>query len=221
MILENPNDPRVQAIVDPTHGALRTALRPLDHLAGEHIGGHYRLAMTTGLTTVLNAADAILALRWTEPDRAFVLHRLRAYASLTTAFGTAQENSIDLVKVVNLSANWTGGTAMVLNSQNQKGRNMAGTRINDLRVANATALTPGTGLSESNALSKVIFNLGNALGNAAADDLFSLAPGAEHPLVLEAGQGLLVRIGVTQGATGVVRFAFVMDWAEVGKQFTS
>ncbi len=219
MILENPTDPRIQALVDPSHLAIRSSLRPLDHISESHIGGHYRIAFASGLTTVLNAADAVVSLRWNEPDRVLVLHRLRVAAVISTAFGTAQETSLDLVRMSNFSANDTGGTAIAIGSGNKKGRNMSASRISDLRVANATALGAGTGTADANALSKVVLATGNAVGGAAADDFFTISPGLEHPLVVEALEGFRVRIGFTQGATGVVRFTFTMDWSEIPKGY--
>jgi hypothetical protein len=215
MILESPTDARVQAAVDPTYSALRLSLKPAEHKSAEIIGGHYRTVLVTGLTTVLNAGDAILSLRWTDPLVRCLLHRLHVAGTIVTAFTTAQENSVDLVRINGFTAADTGGTALVLGSACQKGTGMNPSRVADLRVAQAVALGAGTGSAEASALSFAVLPLGNTVGNSAFTSLFDVAPGLECPLTLTALQGLRVRLGLTQGAVGVVRFTFVMDWTEV------
>lgn len=215
MILENPIDPRIQAEVDPTHQGIRASLRPLDHSHDGVIGGHFKVAVTTGLTTIIAAADSILSLRWTNTERHLVLARIQAFANIATAFGTAQEVSLDLVKVTGFSGSDSGGTSIALGSTCRKGPGMQPSRVGDLRVATTAALTLGTGTADANPLTKTMFALPNTLGLSAESVLFDVANGNEHPVVLEANEGLRIRIGLTQGAAGVVRYTFVLDWAEV------
>lgn len=215
MILESPADARVQAAVDPTFQALRASLKPTEHVNGTVIGGHYRTVAVTGLTTVLNSGDAILSLRWTDPTMQFLLHRLQVAATISTAFGAGQESSVDLVRVNGFTASDTGGTAIALGTACQKAAGMSPTRLADLRVALAVALGAGTGTAEASALSFAVLPTGNVVGASANAMLFDVLAGVEHPIGLAALQGLRVRIGLTQGAAGVVRFSFVLDWSEV------
>lgn len=217
MNLASPVDARVMAAVDPTNLAIRSSLRPLEHksLPAGLIGGHFRTFFRTGSTTVLNAADPIVSLRWSSSEFRFVLQRLKAYASILTAFGTAQAIELDLVKLYNFTVANTGGTAVTLASGSMKGPGMAPSRVADLRASTTTALAGGTLTAEANPIGASIFPLANTLGLSASDVMFDQAAGHEHPLILDANQGFQVRIGVTQGATGVVRYGFLMDWAEV------
>jgi len=216
MIIESPQDARIQAEVDRSTLALRVSHRPQEYAVHDNIGGHYRIALTTGLTTILNAADAILSLRWTNQQFNFALLRLKAYASLTTAFAAAQETSLDIVRMLNFTANDSGGSAITLGAHCRKTLSpMNPSRISDLRIATTVALGAGTGTAESLAFGKVVLPLGNVLGASAEGALFEVEAGLEAPFIMSALNGFRVRIGFTQGATGVVRFTLVMDWAEI------
>ena len=71
-----------------------------------------------------------------------------------------------------------------------------------------------TGQAEGRPSGFLVLPLGNTVGASAGGRLFDVQSG-EHPIVLGHLEGLRVRIGFTQGATGVVRFTFVFDWLEV------
>lgn len=218
-IIESPQDARVQLAVDPTFAAARVSQRPIEFRSPDAtvIGGHFRIAVTSGLTTILNAGDAIASLRWTDAQRLFALLRLQVSATIGTAFTTAQESSVDLVKLANFTAADTGGTAMTpLGSACKKASGgMANSQIADLRVSTTTALGAGTATAEGKDLSKLVLPIGNALGASAGGVLLDALAGAEHPLVLGALEGFRVRIAFTQGAVGQVRWTCVMDWAEL------
>ena len=140
MILED-ND-GTKARIDATLKALRVSLRGHDWRLsdGTHLGGDYSGFFTTGLTTTLAAGAALFSGRWVNSDRVGVLTRVRYNAVLSTAFGAAQENSIDLVRVSNMAQPDTGGTAIDLGETCRKDRaNMAPSLMN-MRVAIATAV---------------------------------------------------------------------------------
>lgn len=217
-IIESPQDARVQLAIDPTFAAARVSQRPLEFRSpdGTVIGGHFRIAVTSGLTTILNAGDAIASLRWTDAQRLFALLRLQVSATIGAAFTTAQESSVDLVKLANFTGSDTGGTAITpLGSACKKASGMANSQIADLRVSTTTALGAGTATAEGKALSQLVLPLGNALGASAGGVLLDALAGAEHPLVVGALEGVRVRIAFTQGAVGQVRWTCVMDWAEL------
>lgn len=224
MQLESPSSPRVIAEVDPSFAAQRASLFPWDHKnhAGTNIGGHYRRSLTTGNTTVLAAGAGLLSMRWTEPDRSFVLSRLKVAAVIVTAFGTAQEVGVDLVRVSNFTAADSAGTASTMGSEGKKGPNMGNSLIGDLRVAPAAGLTNGTGSAEATALSSLTLPIGNVAGAAAEGILFDTLPGVESPFILSrAPEGFRVRVKTLQGAAGVLYFTFTMDWMEVPSTLVS
>jgi hypothetical protein len=219
MVIESPVDPRVLQMIDRSFAAARASLRPLEFRSesGELVGGHYRIGMATGLTTILNAGDAILSARFASKDRVGVLLRLKASATISTAFGTAQETSLDVVKVNNFAAVDTGGTSQLpLGNSCRKSAAMQPADINDLRVATTLALGLGSGsVADAKPFGFGVIPVGNAVGASASEMLFDAIAGVEHPMVLANNEGFRARLGFTQGATGVVRFTFVMDWAEV------
>lgn len=218
MVVESPTENAAQLEIDRTFQAARVTARPHDFRAadGSHIGGHYRTILTTGATTGIAAGGALLSLRWTNPDRALEINRIRAWATIGTVFTTAQENSIDIARVTGFTAADTGGTAIDLVESCRKNRsNMKASAIQSLRVAGAAALTPGTGAEESPCGGLVMAGLLNVVGSMAGGDLFKVEPGLEHPLVINNLEGLRIRIRTAQGAAGVVVWTFEIDWMEV------
>lgn len=223
-IIESPTQPGVQMEVGRGFRAARVEIRPLEYrgISGEIVGGHYRTTLVTGLITILNAGDAIVSMRWSAANKLFVLNRLRLYAVITTAFGAAQEVSFDLVKVGNFTIADTGGTSATATINAGVGRKhniMQPSQIADLRVATTVALGAGAGsVAEGLAHSFCALNIGNAVGSAAAETLFDAnEESSEHPFVLATNEGFRVRVGFTQGATGVMRVSQIMDWAEIAQ----
>jgi len=217
MIIENPGDTRIQAEVDRTHHALRTTLRPLEYRSAGLVGGHYRTALVTGLTTVLNTGDALASIRWSNVTFRALIHKIEAFASIRTAFGTAQELSVDLVRVTNFITADAGGTAIAFGLTNRKAPGIGMTpALANMRVASATAVTAGaSSVEDANPMASVAFDgLTNTLGMSGRATLYEIAPG-EHPIVLDSQEGLRIRLGLTQGATGVVVYRFNIDWSEV------
>lgn len=220
MVLESPVDERIQATIDKTHGALRASLVAREHQSedGQIVGGHYRGVFPTGSTTVLNAGDAVFSLRYAEANKVVAIQRIQAYATILTAFGAAQEVSLDGVKMNGFTAPDTGGTSFLASINGGSGRKKAShqpSALADIRAAGAAALGAGTGTADGTAFGFVMFpGLLNALGSMAQATLYDVLH-AESALILGKNEGLRLRIGVTQGAAGVVRFVFVVDWAEI------
>ena len=219
-VIESKDDAKVQAAVDPTYYALRAGLRPIEYgshaAAGPRVGGHYRCALSTGLVTGVAAGGALLSLRWTNNERQLVLLRALVGATIATAFGTAQESSVDLVKVNEFTGSDTGGTAHDLGNTCRLSPDMQPALLGDLRVATTAALGAGTGTEEARAMGACILPIGNALGASVNNQvLFDAMAGQEHPLVLGPNQGFRIRNLFAQGATGVVRFNFQLVFAVI------
>lgn len=216
-----PND-NIEAQVDPSYLALRTSLRPLEWQAtgGGVVGGHFGVAAETGLTTGIAAGGAIFSFRWTDSARFCVIHKILVGAVVTTAFGTAQEVSADAVIVRGFTASDTGGTAISMSANSGKKRsNMAASLVGDMRIATTAALAAGTGTADTNAFGYWIAPGGtafNTIGSASGMlPLFTPLAGMEHGVVLSQNEGFRIRVPFAQGATGVVRYAVNIDWAEV------
>jgi hypothetical protein len=211
-----------QLEVDPSFKALRASLRPLEYRpAGQgHIGGIYRGAWSTGLVTGVAAAGPLVSVRWADADRVLVLLRAIVQATLTTAFGAAQETSVDLVRANNFKVANTGGTGVApLGASNKLSPGMGDSQIADLRVATTAALGGGTLTADEHAVAAAILALGNTAGASVSATLFDAIAGAEHPLEFLPGQGFQIRNLFAQGATGVVRFNFSLVWAEIPRPY--
>lgn len=219
MIVESPTNAHGKMEVDESHQAARVSLRSYDwHAPGNtHIGGHYRTLISTGLTTGIAAAAAILSLRWTNADRALLLNRIRAWATIETAFTTAQRIALDLVRVNNFTAADTGGTLIDLGDTVRKERmHMRNSSITNLRIATTGALGAGTGSEEAHASGGLVFaGLTNVVGAMAGGELFNVLAGQEHPFMLGSLEGFRIRNRVAQGAVGVVTFDLELDWTEI------
>jgi len=217
--IESPTSPAIILAVDPTYQALRASLYPREFNktpSGPPLGGHYRMAAVTGLTTVIAAAGGIFSVRWTDTSLRFILQRLQISAVITTAFGTAQEISVDLAKLINYSVADSGGTSMLpIGTQYKKKTTMADSVINDARVSTTAALTNGTATAQAAMSSTIMPFILNAVGSSAGGVLYDTRPGEEAPLEIAQNEGFRVRLAFTMGATGVVRWQLIMDWAEV------
>jgi len=219
-VIESPSDSRVQLQVDPTFGAARVSLRPVDVKShGGAAGGHYRGAWSTGLTTGIAAGGALFSLRWSDPERVLLVHRIRVAAVVDTPFTAAQEVSVDLVRVRPFSVADTGGTPVVPGEALRAASAMRPFAVGDLRMATTAALTPGTGTEEEHPLEALVLGIGNAIGSAAAGILTEVLPGAGYPIELAGGEGLRLRNRFAQGAAGVVRFTFAFEFVAVPLAF--
>jgi hypothetical protein len=222
-VIESPSNPSVEAEVDQTFSALRVTLRPHDFKGpnGTHIGGHYRTVITSGATTGIAANGILLSIRWANADRAFLLNRLKVWSTLGTAFAAAQENSVDLCRVVNMVNPDTGGTAITLGDSGRKSKTtMLASQITDVRVATAAACAAGAlSTEEFSMCGGPMFGMSNVVGTMGYLTLFDVAVGHEGPIVVMRNEGLRVHNRVLQGAAGVIVYSFEMEWSEVPTAF--
>lgn len=219
-LIESPTQTSVAAEVDPTFSTVRVSLRPHEFKGplGSNIGGHYRTCATTGATTVIAAGGPLLSLRWASPDRAFILNRIRAGVTVGTAFGAAQEVSLDLARVINAVNPDTGGTPITIGENGRKSRsNMMPSVISDLRVAIAAALGLGASTIEETPLCATLMTgMLNVVGSMSQMvTLFDFHAGHEGPIVLLRNEGLRIRNRTVMGAAGVLVFTFEVDWSEI------
>lgn len=229
MFLEDQRRPGVSAGIDPLHRAVLASLRPLGHGSDPDVGGHFRAAFRSGAITGtdVDAGDPLFALQWTSRDFLFVLLALEAWLIPTVVFTGIQEIGVDAIIARNITAAATGGTALSVPNQSNRARalNMQSSRVGDLRIADTNVLTAGTYTVDTNPfeIGSGIVNWDNADPSSVGDFLnpvtpygFRHAPGPlEHPIVLAANEGLLIRDLVDFPAAGTVRLHVKLAWAEV------
>ena len=194
--------------------------------------GAYRIAMTSGLVTGLNAGDAIFSLRWaptlptSNPRQltSFVLQRMRVKWRAITDFTTGQEAGLDIFVARGFTASDTGGTAATLTGNNAKKRtSFPTTLVTDMRISTTGALGAGTRTLDAQPIAS---SVSSDLANAAtvpkgAFDVEVLDQDQDRfPFVLGpagagAQEGFVVTNRVAMGAGGTARVTVELDWLEL------
>jgi hypothetical protein len=190
--------------------------------------GHYRMAATSGtINANIGASTHLFTVRWTHASYLMVVHYLAVRFQTLTLFtaATLTDFGFDLKKATNVSAG--GGGTAVTGFTKMRTSKMAASQLvatgTDVRIANTNILTAITTL-DTNAIASSIGDTQRV--NVAAgteeqrvnDPTLIFAPdvgSGEHPLVLEANEGLAVinRAGWPAAGTGIIQVE--MSWSEV------
>jgi hypothetical protein len=201
------------------------SMRPLAH--GSTLGC-YRISATTGtIAAALAAGGQIFYVRWTDPTRFFVLHRLFCRFQALTLFtaATLTDFGFDVFKATSVSAGGGGTDLGVL--VKTKMRSTMGASLLDatglMRISTTAALTAISTLDAT----AIAQSLGDPqrVNPAAAteeqrvnDPTLSLeckVHNGEYPLVLAQNEGLVVRNRTVWPAAGTGIFQIEMIWSEV------
>ena len=224
----------VEALIDYLYGAQRTSLRPADHTDANNAQlGFYSAAVPTGAMVSIGAGGILASLCWTDQSRLLVLLGIKAAFAVNAAITAATKLDVGAYVSRGGSAQATGGTAVVLTSNNNKMRSRMGTSLiasGEFRVASASAITRGTsGAVDANAFALSPFALkvspdigataatGLALGVATPlVELYRWDP-TKHPLILEPGNRETIELQhVAAGpVTGSYTGYFTFEWAEL------
>lgn len=191
--------------------------------------GAYGLSVVTGTLAAALAASAVLfSARWGDATKIGVIisHRCR-FLPLTpfTAATLTDHTSFDTFVGRSFSAAHTGGTALTLTGSSFKRRNsFQSTSFSDLRIATTAALAGGTVTLDPHPIAQSL-RKGNRVNPAAAteevimpqlDGLnadFNVADG-DHPVVLVANEGIVVRNRTVWPAAGTGILLVEMNWLE-------
>lgn len=160
----------------------------------------------SGLITTIAAGTAsaghIYALRNPSSTTKLFISRVRLAFQATTAFGSAQAMILALFKLTVYSAAHTGGTAITPAKRiTSEGTASVGTA----RISTTGALTAGT----QTLAAQPLFRAGAFGTTPTFESVYE--PRDDHPLVLEADEGLLVRNEVLMGASGVGVASIAVD----------
>lgn len=217
--------PNAELVIDPGRGAARASLNPDDHLVGGQTLGHYRVSATTGLMTTLAAGVLIYSWRYADPATIALIKRISAYAAVTTTFTAGQIIDCDAITVRQWTVNDSAGTAIAIGAGGKMRGNMGASRLSvgnptgDIRVATAAAITAGgTKTPDPNPFGYAAIGASTAADVGSGGfmgDLYKLDATNQHPLIYAANEGFNCRVGTTQGAAGVVKITFVVEWAEL------
>jgi hypothetical protein len=160
---------------------------------------HFHYGSPTGLLTGVAAGTAsaghVYALRNPSSAKKLYISRVRLAFIPTTAFGAAQALSFALFKLTGYSAAHTGGNAV---TPQKRLTSSSKATVATARIGDTGALTAGT----HTLVATPIFRCGSSHATLPVMDAV-YEPRDDHPIILEANEGLLVRNEILMGASGV------------------
>jgi hypothetical protein len=204
----------VQEVDGANHRALKVTTRPIDH----GTNGAYKMSGTSGtIGAGLAAGSEVFQFRWTDATKLCVVTSvlIDGIAGSGTAF-VAGFGKLDLVVARAYTVAGSGGTPYNTTGNNGKARtSMATSIVNDIRIASTGALTAGTRTLDAVPVGQYVFAVGTtaSVTYAGRFDLMKANGENEHPIVLAAQEGFIVR--ATVPATGTWQFGLTVTWTEV------
>jgi hypothetical protein len=185
--------------------------------------GTYSMAVASGSITATLAADSTLfSLQWAPTDGTlFLLEDIRAEAIVDAAVTTGVVFDLACFIARSFTVADSGGTSVLPTGNNQKRRTAAfrTTGATDIRIATTGTLTPGTRTLDAQPFTRASGFTGTAVGTSVFGNRDVLhAPGRDvgqqHPIVLAASEGLVIRNPLAGPATGTFKVKFQIDWSE-------
>lgn len=211
----------IEAQVDPTHQAVRVQTRPTEHVGvAGLIGGHYGIVAYSGTVAASLAANSILfSMRWADSTKLLVLKRLFAWMAITGTPGTLQAFALEAVRAtaftVSFSANNTN--ASVGTGQKMRSGNMAQSLFSVAGAIQSCTTAGMTGMTYT--LDSAGFATNTLQGTVAAGagggiSLYDENEFGQHPIVLAANEGVVIRNPIALPATSTVQLGFQALWTE-------
>lgn len=206
--------------VEPTHRAARYSSRPIEHVVGSVIGGHYAIGAQTGtMAAAIASAAQIFQVRWADSAKLFLLKKFVVQCATLTGFAaTSLGAPLELIVGHSSTASGSGGTALAPNSVSHRMRqNMAPSAFvssGEIRIATTAALVAATGqVLEAAAIAECLGAANGTLVQSTQQVLFDQTSNGSHPLVLAAGDSLVLRT-LNPAATGTWVACVSMEWVE-------
>lgn len=187
--------------------------------------GHYQLAVQTNeIREDMAENGEIFQFRWTDATRLCIINKITINGMFaTTAFAAG---GITLAAAIcrSWSADGTGGTTLTLTGDNNQLRSsMGASLLGTARIATIGALGAGTKTIDAQNIGMITTHSSGGTSSATPiigsihlpmNDLFDcdIASG-EHPIVLAANEGIIVRAKVPP--TGLWTAGLTIKWAEL------
>lgn len=213
-------DNKTKAEVDATHDALRVSSRPIEHKFGSVNGGHFAISSQTGLMAAgIVSLAQVFQVRWADSSKLFILKKLIVQAATCTGFAaTALGAPLELIVGHGSTASGSGGAPLAPTSISNRLRNtMASTAFvtsGEIRIATTAALTAATSQSlEAAPIATCAGASNQTLVQTTQMVLFDQTSNGSHPLVLQAGDTLVIRTN-SPAATGTWTLFVTMEWVE-------
>lgn len=206
----------------------------MQHIRGANgpILGKFRIATFTGLTTGLAGSTPIFSMRFAPagsvPVRALITD-FRLKAQIVTPFTAANEINVLAYIARSFTASDTGGISVLpagisnmLSSISDAGYT---TNFTDIRVAGTAALGAGTRTLDTSPFATLLGAQVLAAASAASayeetaltmqgDQRYTINLQGQTGGVAANAEGIVVLCNQAQGAGGVVRYAFDVEWLE-------
>lgn len=182
--------------------------------------GAYKNGKYSGAIAGVAGGGHLWAVRWapgTDPRQFATIQRMRVRAFTVAGYTAAQEVMLAVWKLTGYTAAHTGGNAITPIPK----RAAFNAALMTGQVANSSALTPGTQTLSTDSMAAASYaELAAAatVQKGQIDILMSTEDLVEHPIILTANEGLLVRNEVAQGAGGTMRLIVELDWIESERQ---
>jgi hypothetical protein len=219
------NNSNVEAQVDPTFGALRASIRPLEFAPqGGPVGGHYYVTAVTGTLAVsLAAGSPLFSMRWTDTRMVMVLQSLQVAGGQLAAVTAGNPVGLEAIVARNFTTDYTGGSSNVVpaaGSQRARSSVMATSLFaanGGIRVATTAAMSSGVNTLDTAGFGATFIQAGAASSGFGPNDLYRYRDPAQHPVVLAANEGIVVRSNATNAwpAGATWQLYFIAAWAEV------
>jgi hypothetical protein len=237
-------DPQVIAVgkpatVDPLYLASRIALRPLDYTGQGAVLGHYAVAQKSGATASIGAAGHVGRIRWAPAaslNNVFCVPlRIKAGWIVTGAVTAATPMDFDAIIARGFTVDYTtaitmanmvavprtnamragqGAGAMASSQMGTSGPGICTTAVISGQTAtldaNPFAITTFPNQPSGNATVTQAVGVG-----AAMQTLYECTAAGQHPVVLSANEGVVIREVTAGVVTGTVALYLQWEWAEV------
>lgn len=189
-------------------------------------GGYYRVGPTSGTMAAALAANAeIFQFRYvTAASRIALIYKVSISAGMNVAATAAAILAFKMTAARGWTAAGTGGTRIVLTTNNAKLRTSYPTsEVNDAGISTTAGLTAGTKTLDATDLGGVAFGIGTGAITVSLQStilpqtlLFDADGEGQHPLVLANQEGFVIRNGaVIFPATMTWNFSVEVIWGEV------
>lgn len=201
---------------DWSHAAVRTSIRPLDHVIGGRTLGHYYVGGGTGSLAGAIASNSTLAwIRWADATSYFVLIRL-AVTIVSPAVSSPVFTSWSLSHISGTTAAAAGAGSTVLTPSRAR-QNMSPsllTASGEIRVAGTGGLSIN-GIGDTSFMSAGGYFNANANAATSLLELYQWRGLGQHPVVLGQNEALQIQTPSGWAASNTQIWFFVFEWAEV------
>lgn len=187
--------------------------------------GCYQVNTRTPTYAGLAIAAPLFSMRWGDATHIAIVTRVQIFVVTTGTATTVGLTERELVIARSFTASDTGGTAIVLTTNNNKMRTSQGTSlVTNMQVGGP--LTAGTRTLDVNAVASVagwspLTTVGIVIGSAGAVagsgfvNLFDATNGQQYPIVLATNEGIIVRIGKDAEPAGATQQTYLnVNWCE-------